>query len=258
MPRPPVIEINDDFTRLIGEPTAQRLVSRVHSDGDCQTCGSPLGARPVNLLAQCLIRSAEGVGPWVVTAHHIECERPGMTQTGSVKINSSIGITYRAVGLTLHPGQPGTGGLLARMQAAEPALQTPAPLLWVCPSIDFFLVDVVSHGNAIDRDLQQYLREPGFHNMIDSLPSSRDSHGPQGAHAVLDGGLLLTTPPMGWSLAIEAGGQYERAIRANGAVTVLVSTSGAIHTPGLLDAALDPLIDAGEVAGAWVPLASHS
>jgi len=258
MPRPPVIEINDDFVQLVGEPTAQRLVSRVHSDGDCQTCGASLGALPVNLLAQCLTRSAEGFGPWLVTAHHVQCERPVMTRTGAVKIESSIGVTYRAVGLSLRPGQRGTGGLLARLKTETPTIETPLPILWVCPSIDLFLIDVVSPGNAIDRDLQQYLQEPGFHNMIDSLPSPRDHKGPQGTRARIDGNLLITTPPMGWSLAIEPDGPYERAIHANGGVLVLVSTSGAIHTPGLLEAALDPLITAGEVAGAWVPLAVRS
>lgn len=255
MPRPPVIEINDDFADLIGEPTAQRLVSRVHSTGDCQTCGNSLGTHPVNLNAQCLTRSPDGLGPWVITAHHAHCHPASMTKTGSVTIDSSIGITYRAVALTLKPGRGGSGRWLEAMRGSGAGIELPLPILWVCPSIDFFLIDVVSPGNAIDTDLQQYLQEPGFHNMVDSFPDPQALKGPKGSVAILDDGLLITTPPMGFSLAIDPGGPYEQAIRTNSGVLALVSTYGGIHTPGLIDHAMEPLITAGEVAGAWVPLA---
>lgn len=250
-----MIEIADDFADLIGRPTAERLVSRVHSTGDCQTCGSSLGDGLVNLYAQCLIRSPDGIGPWVITAHHPDCQAATMSKTGEVVINSSIGITYRAIALSIGTGQARRGGWIARMLERGSGIGPVLPILWVCPSIDFFMIDVVSPGNAIDTDLQQYLSEPDFHNMIDSVPDPTATEGPKGAQAVIDEGTLITTPPMGWSLRINPGGPYETAIRDSGGVLVLVSTYGGIHTPGLIDGALEPLVSAGEVAGAWAPLA---
>lgn len=254
MPRPAVIEISDDFADLIGEPTAQRLVSRVHSTGDCQTCGISLGGGQVNLFAQCLMRSPDGLGPWLITAHHSACQAAAMSRSGEVSIDSSIGVTYRAVALSVPTSQPRKGSWLARLLERGTGIGPLLPILWVCPSIDFFMIDVVSPGNSIDTDLQQYLKEPGFHNMVDSVPDTTATRGPKGSKALLDNGVLITTPPMGWSLSINQAGTYEHAIQDCGGVLVLVSTYGGIHTPGLIDHALESLIAAGEVAGAWVPL----
>jgi hypothetical protein len=249
-----MIEIADDFADLIGRPTAERLVSRVHSTGDCQTCGASLGEDLVNLYAQCLMRSPDGFGPWVVTAHHPGCQAAAVSKSGAVEIDSSIGITYRAVALSIETAQARRGGWIARMMGRGAGIGPVLPILWVCPSIDFFMIDVVSPGNAIDTDLQQYLGEPAFHNMIESVPDLAETEGPKGALAVIDEGVLITTPPMGWSVRIEPNGPYERAVRDCGGVLALVSTYGGIHTPGLLNGALEPLVSAGEVAGAWVPL----
>jgi hypothetical protein len=128
------------------------------------------------------------------------------------------------------------------------------PILWICPAIDFFMIDVVSQGNAIDTDLQQYLAEPDFHNMINTVPNPAATTGPKGSMAILDDGMLQTTPPMGWSVQIAPGGPYENGIRDCDGVLVFVSTYGGIHTPGLLNDTLESLVSAGEVAGAWVPL----
>lgn len=235
-------------------PTAQRLVSRVHSTGDCQTCGDSLGAGRVTLNAQCLMRSPDGIGPWVITAHHARCQVAATSFTGAVTIDSSIGITYRALSLSLATADARRGGWVSRMMESGAGIGPRLPILWICPAIDFFMIDVVTQGNAIDTDLQQYLSEPSFHNMIDTVPNPAAKQGPQGSAAVIDDGTLTTTPPMGWSLHIDQGGPYEQAIRNCSGVLVLVSTYGGIHTPGLLEEALESLISAGEVAGAWVPL----
>lgn len=257
MPRPSIVEIDDTFADLIGEPTAERLVSRVHSTGDCQTCGDSLGDKHVNLYAQCLMRSPDGLGPWVITAHHAQCQAAAMSATGVVSIDSSIGITYRALSLSVASDAGRKTGWVYRMVERGAGIGDRLPILWICPSIDFFMIDVVSPGNSIDTDLQQYLQEPGFHSMVDTVPDAAATEGPKGAKAIIDNGVLITTPPLGWSIKIHPGGGYERAVRASGGVLVLISTYGGIHTTGLVDGALDGLISAGEVAGAWVPLSQE-
>jgi hypothetical protein len=204
--------------------------------GNCQTCGTPLGAERPALLVDDLMVSA------LASLHHPHCLRPEWNDGGGIRMTSSELVTHLTRALMVPLPFGGTG---------RPAEQRPA--LLVNPGLEMVMlrrgadrrwrvatVDLHTHHGLHPADAR-------LHHLSPDRPVA-------GVRARLTGaGLRVELPHATWTAAVEPafGAEVRRSAGFLLAVTTMLRPDGHAPLQSLVAA-----VRAGQVATGWVATAS--
>jgi len=239
-----VLDVADDISARLGEPTVTALSRRFGPKGRCLACRAPFGAVPLS------VRAYHGLdGVTTLVAYHADCAASAWLAIGPGILPRQDTWAAAVTSTQARMAVP-----RARHQLRGPGLQDQVmPVMLVHPSLDRARARQVGPGEAVSADVEEYsalgFADPGTALAACLLrPAGRARIQAAGE----DGRLEVTVAGRTWSAPISQ--PYATLATGRGGIVVGVTSES---DPGQLaadPARLEYVIAIGGVLLGWAPL----